>query len=408
MKRKILYPILLLTVSICFSLILLEIIIRLFFPLHGKILQVNKYMESERGKFARYDPVLGWDGLEGVEDDFEWVDCRHHVRHNKYGYRGATHGPERTARKRLLFLGDSFTWGFGVEEGELFTSLMESESGGEIEVVNMGVSGYSTDQELLLWERKGRLWKPDEVFVMVVTTHDHIDSLKEVNYGRGKPHFLIGADGSLHLSNVPVPVPVKGDDWDIGPVKINTAKERGEWLHRLTSHSAFVSLLVSAAARNDSFRAYLSDRGLLTGKRHTYTGSSETHLRYLSEITEDTSDEWETVFKILLNFRDSALESGARFTVVMVSTELQVYPDIWKRFSEHHSISGDDRYSPDAPNNIIKRWAAKNNINVIDLLPLFREAGEGNPYLFFPYNGHWTSAGPELVAGRLLGDLEDR
>ncbi len=406
MKRKILYPILLLSVSICFSLILLEIIIRLFFPLHGRILQVNRYMESERGKFARYDPVLGWDGLEGVEDDFEWVDCRHHVRHNKYGYRGFTHGKDRTGKKRVLVLGDSFTWGFGVEEGELFTSLIERESGGEAEVVNMGVSGYSTDQELLLWEQKGRLWKPDEVVVMVVTTHDHIDSLKEVNYDRGKPRFLVSGDGSLHLSNVPVPV--TGDDWNSGPVKITTAKERGEWLHKLTSHSAFASLLVSAAARNDSFRAYLSDRGLLTGKRHTYTGSSETHLRYLKDISEGTADEWEVLFKILLNFRESVIASGARFTVVMVSTELQVYPDIWKRFSEHHSINVDERYSPDGPNNILKRWAVKNGVNVIDLLPLFRDAGEGNPYLFFPYNGHWTSAGHELVAKRLLDAMQLR
>ena len=90
---------------------------------------------------------------------------------------------------------------------------------------------------------------------------------------------------------------------------------------------------------------------------------------------------------------------------MIVSNDMQTYPDIWERFATAHSIAGDERFSSDAPNSIISAWCKENGVGVVDLLPIFRKAGEKDPYLFFPYNGHWTPKGHKIVAGELLKGL---
>ena len=383
---------------------MLEIITRLFFPLQVKIIKANKYVESERGKFARYDPVLGWDGLEGAEDDFEWVDARHHVRHNKYGYRGKEYGFERTGKKRLLFLGDSYTWGFGAEVEEIFTTLIEVKTGGAVEALNMGVSGYSTDQELLLWKNKGRLWKPDHVIVMLLPIQDLIDNLKEFNYEYNKPHFQITKEGGLQLTNVPVPR--RAGPWSIETEKIETEKKRNEWLYTLTKRSAFVNLLVTTAARNSSFRKYLTDRGLLTSKRFFWNTRKKERLSFQKTIDEKNAPQWMLLFKILSEFKKSVEEHNARLTVVLVPSAPQIYDNLWEASVTKQEILGDERYSRDAPNMILTQWALKNDINVIDLLPVLRKEGKKNPNLLFPFNTHWAPAGHDIVADTLLRELK--
>jgi hypothetical protein len=61
-------------------------------------------------------------------------------------------------------LGDSFAMGDGVERGELFADVLENLLP-KTEVVNLGVSGYGTDQELLTYLRRGRQYRPDVVLL---------------------------------------------------------------------------------------------------------------------------------------------------------------------------------------------------------------------------------------------------
>ena len=108
------------------------------------------------------------------------------------------------AQERVVVLGDSFTWGFGVEEDDTFVRRLDGALGSEIAVINLGVSGYSTDQELILYQRHGRNYEAD-VVVLVVASNDFAMNVSPVAYLiYGKPVFL--RDGSqIALSNQPVP-----------------------------------------------------------------------------------------------------------------------------------------------------------------------------------------------------------
>jgi hypothetical protein len=111
---------------------------------------------------------------------------------------------ERTVEKkvptfRIALLGDSFAFGWGVEFKEGFGQVLERElqrysdqsSGLKIEVLNFGVPGYSTFQEVALFEDRVLAFQPDEILLLWVEND------------LGLPFFVrnIGQPGSLLLNN---------------------------------------------------------------------------------------------------------------------------------------------------------------------------------------------------------------
>jgi hypothetical protein len=103
----------------------------------------------------------------------------------------------------VLVVGDSFVFGVGVDEPHLLTSHLGRLLGPAAEVVNMGVSGYSTDQELLLFEDVGAALGPDLVLLFAVD-NDFEGNARDFMYqAYYKPYFTPA--GVLALHNVPVP-----------------------------------------------------------------------------------------------------------------------------------------------------------------------------------------------------------
>jgi lysophospholipase L1-like esterase len=155
--------------------------------------------------FWRYDPVYGWSHEPGKTGGFAAHGFDTTVRINSLGYRGPERSYARPAgTRRVVVLGDSFVWGFGVEQEALFTTVLERRLAPGVEVLNLGVSGYSTDQELLVYRNEGQRYRPD-VVVLVVASNDVADNARPVAYVvYGKPLFTLTGD-ALALTNSPVP-----------------------------------------------------------------------------------------------------------------------------------------------------------------------------------------------------------
>lgn len=90
-------------------------------------------------------------------------------RTNSLGLRGPELGPRVEERPRILALGDSVTWGWGVPQGQEWISVAARELadaiGGPVEGVNGGVNGYGTANELALLREIGRELRPELVIV---------------------------------------------------------------------------------------------------------------------------------------------------------------------------------------------------------------------------------------------------
>jgi len=188
---------LLLTISLAAGCLLAEGLARTFFQhLAPRTARITRFWRADRD--------YGWSHRPGVRGVFETHGVQAFVTINAKGFRG----PEvdyarRPDRPRVLVLGDSYVWGFGVNDDEVFTELLRRNLP-NAEIVNLGVSGYSTDQELLLYSNEGWRYKADLV-VLVVTENDPLGNLLTQQYViYGKPAYQL-RDGALELINQPVP-----------------------------------------------------------------------------------------------------------------------------------------------------------------------------------------------------------
>lgn len=145
----------------------------------------------ERNYFCHFDPTLGWAPLPNVSGLHRRDGFAVYVEQNQFGLRGPkTMKKKRTSpHKRTLILGDSYVWGYGVDQDKVFTETTVHNS--EIELINFGVSGYGTDQALLLYQQEGTSFDVDEVVLAFTPYNDVENNLSARQYGHDKPYFTL-------------------------------------------------------------------------------------------------------------------------------------------------------------------------------------------------------------------------
>ena len=140
-----------------------------------------------------YDEAYGWalrPGARYVGRGGETITV------NERGYRGAVH-PDAPApgSTRVVMLGDSITFGTGVGDHETFSQHLDALP--ELEVLNLGVDGYGTDQELIRLEREGLAFHPHVVILNFCVRNDYFDNALPVALYDGrspKPYFTISGE----------------------------------------------------------------------------------------------------------------------------------------------------------------------------------------------------------------------
>jgi len=182
-------------VSLFAGLAIAETGLRLFFAD-----SLGVVLNDERGVVYRYDPELGWFPKENLDTIFDGAARRIHVKSNSLGFRDIEHKVDE--RPVILFLGDSFVWGYDVEAEERFTERLREKMPGW-NILNLGVSGYGTDQELLLLKKYIGFYKPKVVFLVICVGNDLHDNASNMRYGYFKPYFDLSEKGMV-LKGVPV------------------------------------------------------------------------------------------------------------------------------------------------------------------------------------------------------------
>ncbi len=114
------------------------------------------------------DPQLGYVHPRGVS--YQLGENR--VSLNAHGLRSAEIPYAKPAgQRRVLALGDSVTFGWGVDQGENFSDRMGPLLGPRWTIVNGGINGYNTEQEQIWLETEGLRYQPD-IVVLVYVVND--------------------------------------------------------------------------------------------------------------------------------------------------------------------------------------------------------------------------------------------
>lgn len=155
--------------------------------------------------YMRYDSEIGWSTRPGTEkrhvDPEGQFDVTYYI--NAQGYRGPNYSVERKhGRYRILILGDSTGFGWGVSQEETLAGILDAELQ-DTEVINLALSGFGIDQSYLRFVKEGAALKPDMV-ILQVSHNDFEEIMTSFFNGKPKPRFLQSNDGELRLTNVPV------------------------------------------------------------------------------------------------------------------------------------------------------------------------------------------------------------
>lgn len=94
---------------------------------------------------------------------------RHKFNTNSQGFRGTKEYSSKKPSKtyRVIVLGDSIALGHGVEDNETFSAILEKRLAQKrpAEVINMGVAGFGTGEELIQMKNLGLQYDPDLVIL---------------------------------------------------------------------------------------------------------------------------------------------------------------------------------------------------------------------------------------------------
>ncbi|MBL7056148.1 SGNH/GDSL hydrolase family protein [Candidatus Woesearchaeota archaeon] len=152
--------------AIIFSLLLMEVFFRIYFS-------INQDYDIEMWKYSM-NHKISVDDLRShihLPDTFSAV-MGNSIKINSKGLRDNEYDYKKLAGTyRILVIGDSITFGFGVDQNKTYPKILESLlnqnkiNNKDIEVINLGIGNYNTLQELEFLKVEGIRYDPDEIIL---------------------------------------------------------------------------------------------------------------------------------------------------------------------------------------------------------------------------------------------------
>ncbi len=301
-----------------------------------------------RFRFFDYHPRLGWDLVPNTQQRTTAPDFDVEVRVNVQGMRDdRPYDPVAPpGLQRIVVVGDSFAFGQGVEAHEGIAARMAAALE-RTEVLNLSVTGYGTDQQLLKLIDDGLSYQPDRV-VVALFEGDVFRNTRTEQLGYPKPRFVLESDDrTLRLTNVPVPVPAPRLERD------------GGWGRR----SALGHLVLPPM------------RSLL---EHAGFGGA-----------------WPITEAIIGRFAEVCAEAGAELTVIVLPKDQAVEGSGLRKRLHLHTLGQ------------VTAMLTRTGVDYLDLTAALASAWSADPTvpLYFALDGHWTPAGHQVAADAVADHL---
>jgi lysophospholipase L1-like esterase len=287
-----------------------------------------------------------------------------------HGFRNAWPWPDRAD---IVAVGDSLTFGYGVDAGRAWPSVLARALPGT-RVVNLGLVGASAPQYLRLHELFGVPLRPALLLVGVFAQNDFWDAELFDRWWRS------GAGGNYMEWRDTAPRAAGPEDED-ALVRTMYAK------------------VYHAVAATHLGRLGLHVRRAIVDRPLYYRFPDGAQVRLLVNDFEAKTvgaradrPEYRLVLEPLLQLRRLAREHGARLVVVFLPSKEEV----------HLPLLG---VTVDDPARDLREELARQGVDHVDLVELFRARARAGQRLFFEEDGHPNADGYALIAEGILDHL---
>ena len=371
-------------------------------------------------------PDFGWVLAPGASYVYRVDEDLVPVSYNAEGWRDVSHSKAKAAGVvRILVLGDSFMEAYSVNFEDALPARLQhliSTAERRVEVINLGVGGYSTLQEYLVFDAVGRAYRPDVVVLAMYLGNDlrentqELASLVETKLkGQARP-FLDPQVSSESAG---------GAGWRVTQVDFEGARERYEearrrqaepW-NRLLRHSALLQLVQQQLERlpwpvlngSSSTKSVSPDREHLAdvSPDRKYLATFGQH--YCSQPPEYKRS-WDVTRRILTRLHSEVSAAGARLLVMSVPAIEEIDEDVMARVVRD-APQADQLCLEEAPAyRQLSELLGELDIDYLDLLPAFRDAKRQTGVELFRRRGehHWNQQGHALAARELAAALKHR
>jgi lysophospholipase L1-like esterase len=396
--RRRLASLLLPLVSLVFSLALAECGLRLYH--YGSL----RGLSGEHSLRAPH-PTRGW-ALEPNGSSFQRTrDYGVLVETNALGLRDRPHAVEKAPGAfRILVLGDSFMEAYQVPlEASLPYLLQERLASRGVEVLNLGVGGYGTAQELLALREEGLRYRPDLVVLAFYLGNDVQNNSRAIEAG------LLGEEARTTFARPYARA--RGLDAELEwtpPDRERMAPYVERWNER---KSASVALRL---ALQPAMLAHLVEQAtarlwMTFAKDDRYDPALAFGWPFLREVGDPNAvrlweDAWLVTRRLLLEMDRVARGAGARFAIVLVPSDFQIDPRALAAVEAAHPELA---FDPLRINRELDAFAAGAGIPLLDPTPaLAAEQAAGRPMYYSIEDHHWNAAGHALVT-QLLAEFLD-
>ena len=344
-----------------FAVAALELAVRFLWPQPTFYSRPGLYVE---------DPFLGHrmrPGLVAEVGNVAEFTTRVHI--NSLGLRGPELGPHKAGVLRILVLGDSFTFGTGVEDEAAFPARLAAEltrEGVPAEGLNAGIGGFGIPDEVAWYERYGRALRPDLIVLGVFPGNDLQDAAP------GRPALAV----------------IDGEILD------RADRRRSSVSHWLYLHSQLFALLKYSLPRpvDRALRRvfHLPEPGALRGLRDEMA-LYRLGNRPLAEAGGAATE------RALRHLRELAREDGAEVAALLLPSDLEADEGDWGRALRTLRL---DPHQVDRTqtHRILATALARQGVPALDLTPGFATALRGGAILFYRHDRHYTAEGHSLIA----------
>jgi lysophospholipase L1-like esterase len=182
-----------------------------------RVVGVRPQTATVLSTYFQYDAETGWRGKPGAASRFATTNFDVFVSHDAEGFRrGGYEAPLATdttvSHPITWVLGDSGTWGWGVDDGKTYVDGLNRLSTDGTRYRNLGHCGFSSVQQyLLLKDLFGKGFKPKEVVVLFCGNDLH-ENLDDRDQSPARAYLKV-ADDQATLMNHPTP---KAGGWGLG------------------------------------------------------------------------------------------------------------------------------------------------------------------------------------------------
>ena len=388
-RKKTIGAFLIVIMSVCVTLFLLEIVVRLLPPPYP----------TDTGAIFACDNALGWIGKPNFQGTLENSSFKQELAFNSLGMHDAEHSPDKSPDTfRILFLGDSFVHAVQVAESATAHQVLENQlneveglDGQSFEIISSGVVNWGTNQELVYYREQGREFQPDIVLLMVYLGNDFQDNLPgnvmTINgFNCYSPYFAL-CDGVLNPSQLTYAPGISKIENNCTPLRRTLINGAGKLYQYSRLYQQLEPLIVANRPRQVFGKTYpLAFTAL-------YLPNEEAELEQAYQITQ----------AIIAQLRQEVEADGAQFSVALISPWPIIQISMLSPEEQKLFLKDNPQFSnaqADRPNRRMAEFLNNQQIPFVDLTqPLIEYSASHNRIpLYIIGEGHWNTEGNQVVA----------